>query len=125
MPSLHLLQKCELQHFHHTQASAQRANIALLIFRPLPAANSASGPGSDSLRAGRGEHHVAGLTSAGGALPDPSKGEKPLEKGAVVAVLAQGKELPFAIGLLQMSTDEIREKNKGIGIDNIHYLGGE
>lgn len=66
-----------------------------------------------------------GLTSAGGRLPDPSAGEKPLEKGSAVAVLAQGKELAVGVGLLKMSTEEIKQAGKGIGVDNIHYIGGE
>ena len=58
-------------------------------------------------------------------MPGAAEGEKDLPEGAVVGILAQGKELPVAVGLLKMSTDEIRKTNKGIGIDNIHHIGGE
>jgi predicted RNA-binding protein (TIGR00451 family) len=37
-------------------------------------------------------------------------------------VLAEGKENALGIGLTKMSRDEIRSVNKGIAIDNIHYL---
>ena len=36
--------------------------------------------------------------------------------------MAEGKQLALGIGLLKLSSKEIRETNKGIGIDNIHYL---
>uniref|UniRef100_V5EGI4 Translation machinery-associated protein 20 n=1 Tax=Kalmanozyma brasiliensis (strain GHG001) TaxID=1365824 RepID=V5EGI4_KALBG len=66
-----------------------------------------------------------GLTSAGGHLPDPSKGEEPLKKGQCVAIKAQGKQEVLAVGVLQMDTEEIRKTGKGIAIDNIHYLGDD
>ena len=28
----------------------------------------------------------------------------------------------MAVGYTQMSTEEMREVNKGIGVDNLHYL---
>ena len=66
-----------------------------------------------------------GLTSAGGRLPDPSKGEKPLPKETVVSIKAQGKEFEVAIGVLKVDTEEIRAKGKGIAVDNVHYLGDD
>lgn len=66
-----------------------------------------------------------GLTSAGGRLPDPSRGEKPLAKDTPVAIKAQGKEYEVAIGILQVDTEEIRTQSKGNAIDNIHYLGDD
>lgn len=66
-----------------------------------------------------------GLTSAGGHLPDPSKGETPLPKGTAVAIKAQGKEYEVAVGVLQLDTEEIRAKGKGIAVDNVHYLGDD
>ena len=66
-----------------------------------------------------------GLTSAGGHLPDPSKGETPLKKGQCVAIKAQGKDEILAVGVMQMDTEEVRKTGKGIAIENIHYLGGE
>ncbi|CAH6719500.1 translation machinery-associated protein 20 [[Candida] jaroonii] len=59
-----------------------------------------------------------GLTSAGGNLP-----EENLEKDRIVTVYAEGKEHALAIGRLLMSSDEIKSKNKGHGIELIHYLG--
>ncbi|WFD25543.1 translation machinery-associated protein 20 [Malassezia nana] len=66
-----------------------------------------------------------GLTSAGGHLPDPSQGEKPLEKGTAVAIHAQGKEYEVAIGVLLIDTEEIRAQGKGVAVDNVHYLGDD
>jgi len=58
-----------------------------------------------------------GCTSPGGRLP-----EQDYPAGTVVAVMAEGKTHALAIGRTTMSIKEIKEKNKGIGIDNIHYL---
>ncbi|SAM73277.1 related to TMA20-Protein putative involved in cytoplasmic ribosome function [Ustilago bromivora] len=66
-----------------------------------------------------------GLTSAGGHLPDPSKGETLLKKGQCVAIRAQGKDEILAVGVLQMDTEEVRKTGKGIAIENIHYLGDD
>lgn len=60
-----------------------------------------------------------GLTSPGADLPD-SPG---LEKDTIVAIYAEGKEHALAIGKLIMSTEDIKSKNKGIGIELFHYLG--
>jgi predicted RNA-binding protein (TIGR00451 family) len=61
-----------------------------------------------------------GLTSAGGWLPEK---EKALEKGQVVAVSAEGKDEICLVGQLKMSTEEMKEKGKGVAIDEGHYLG--
>ena len=66
-----------------------------------------------------------GLVSAGGHLPDPSKGETALDKGRAVAIMAQDKEAALSIGILKESTEEIRAKGKGIVVDNMHCIGGE
>jgi len=58
-----------------------------------------------------------GLTSKGGKLP-----EVDMPKDSIVAVMAEGKQHALAVGRFAMSFSEIREKNKDIGIDNIHYL---
>jgi PUA domain protein len=39
-----------------------------------------------------------------------------------VAIYAEGKEHALAIGITKMSTADIKEVNKGIAVDNIHYL---
>ncbi|KAG0169045.1 Malignant T-cell-amplified sequence 1 [Apophysomyces sp. BC1034] len=57
-----------------------------------------------------------GLTSKGARM------DTDLPNGAVVAIMAEGKENALAVGLLKMSTEDIRKINKGIGCDNIHYL---
>ncbi|KAJ2042372.1 translation machinery-associated protein 20, partial [Coemansia sp. S155-1] len=45
-----------------------------------------------------------------------------IPEGAIVAVMAEGKEHALAIGLTKMSTDDIKSINKGNGIDLIQYL---
>ena len=46
----------------------------------------------------------------------------PCDKGVVVAIFAEGKTHPLAIGKPSMSTSDIKTKNKGIGVENYHYL---
>lgn len=41
---------------------------------------------------------------------------------APVAIYAEGKEHAMAVGLTKLSTADIRAVNKGIGVDNVHYL---
>ncbi|KAL3698883.1 hypothetical protein R1sor_012959 [Riccia sorocarpa] len=57
-----------------------------------------------------------GLTSAGGALDEDVAAEAP------VAIMAEGKEHALAIGFTKMSAKDIKKINKGIGVDNMHYL---
>ena len=45
-----------------------------------------------------------------------------LPKGTIVALHAEGKEHAMAIGEMVMSGLEIKEVNKGIGVNLIHYL---
>eukprot|EP00656_Telonema_subtile_P049632 TRINITY_DN6208_c0_g1_i4.p3 TRINITY_DN6208_c0_g1~~TRINITY_DN6208_c0_g1_i4.p3 ORF type:complete len:140 (-),score=32.13 TRINITY_DN6208_c0_g1_i4:247-666(-) len=57
-----------------------------------------------------------GLTSTGADLPVE------LPEDTVVAVMAEGKEHACAIGVTQMSTNDMLEINKGTGVTSIHYL---
>lgn len=57
-----------------------------------------------------------GFTSPGGDMPVSVGVDQP------VAIYAEGKEHAMAIGLTKMSTDDIKSVNKGIAVDNIHYL---
>lgn len=59
-----------------------------------------------------------GLTSSGAKLP-----EENLEVDTIVTIYAEGKDTALAVGKLTMSTDDIKSKNKGIGIELLHYLG--
>ncbi|KWU41636.1 hypothetical protein RHOSPDRAFT_22610, partial [Rhodotorula sp. JG-1b] len=63
-----------------------------------------------------------GMTSPTGYLP-PSSANIPSD--SPVAVHAYGKEHALAIGLLAMSTDEIRSLNKNIGVENVTFLGDD
>ncbi|CAG8454915.1 2894_t:CDS:2 [Ambispora gerdemannii] len=57
-----------------------------------------------------------GLTSKGARM------EQELPVDTIVGVFAEGKEHAIAIGLMKLSTEQIKKVNKGIGVDNIHYL---
>ncbi|KAF3340657.1 Malignant T-cell-amplified sequence 2 [Carex littledalei] len=57
-----------------------------------------------------------GLTSPGGSLDEEVLEERP------VAIMAEGKEHALAIGFTKMSAKDIKNINKGIGVDNMHYL---
>ena len=46
----------------------------------------------------------------------------PVLENTVVAVMAEGKDHALAIGKTVMSTQDITNKNKGIGVENYHYL---
>jgi len=63
-----------------------------------------------------------GLTSAGGWLPPP---EEELPVGTVVAIHAEGKEHAAGIGLLKMSTEDMKNVNKNVGVETIAYLGDD
>ncbi|ANB13507.1 Tma20p [Sugiyamaella lignohabitans] len=60
-----------------------------------------------------------GLSSKGAWLPD-APGYEP---GQVVTIYAEGKEHALAVGILTMSTEDIKSINKGIGINVVTYLG--
>lgn len=45
-----------------------------------------------------------------------------IEKGVLVALHAEGKEHAMAIGEMAMSGQEIKDVNKGIGVNLVHYL---
>mmetsp|Transcript_1760 Transcript_1760/g.2377 ORF Transcript_1760/g.2377 Transcript_1760/m.2377 type:complete len:183 (-) Transcript_1760:342-890(-) len=57
-----------------------------------------------------------GFTSPGGRI------ETDFPEGTAVIITAEGKEHPLAIGLTKLSTQDLKEKNKGIGVENMHYL---
>ncbi|KAJ5086429.1 hypothetical protein NUU61_007736 [Penicillium alfredii] len=61
-----------------------------------------------------------GLTSPGGRLPDAEHG---LEAGQVVAVTAEGKQEACLVGTLKVGTEEMKNKGKGVVMDEGHYLG--
>jgi len=52
--------------------------------------------------------------------PDASMDE--VEADTPVAIYAHGKEMAMAIGITQMSSADIRNVNKGVGVDNMHHL---
>lgn len=56
-----------------------------------------------------------GLTSAGGHM-DPVPAE------SVVGIFAEGKEHALAIGIATMSSEQIAADNKGIAVENTHWL---
>ena len=56
-----------------------------------------------------------GLTSPGAKMT-------PVPKGTVVAIMAEGKQHAIAVGVTSLSTDDISKINKGVGVENCHYL---
>ena len=63
-----------------------------------------------------------GLTSKGGWLPPD---DAPIPANVPVAVFAEGKEHAAAIGLMKMSSIEIKKVNKNVGVETISFLGDE
>jgi PUA domain protein len=57
-----------------------------------------------------------GLTSAGATIHTEVPADAP------VAIYGEGKEHAMAVGITKMSTEDMRSINKGIGVDNLHYL---
>lgn len=55
-------------------------------------------------------------------LTSPGANMTKVDGDKVVCIMAEGKQNALAIGYTKMSTEEILSKNKGIGVDNIHYL---
>ena len=64
-----------------------------------------------------------GLTNAGGEMPADDGETNGLEKGDGVVIYAEGKELPLAVGVMTMSSSDVRKKNKGNGIQVDHFMG--
>uniref|UniRef100_A0A670I9B7 Malignant T-cell-amplified sequence n=1 Tax=Podarcis muralis TaxID=64176 RepID=A0A670I9B7_PODMU len=56
-----------------------------------------------------------GLTSPGAKL-------YPAAADTIVAIVAEGKQHALCVGVMKMSAEDIEKVNKGIGIENIHYL---
>lgn len=54
--------------------------------------------------------------------PDGDDGSA-LAKGDGVVIYAEGKELALAVGFMTMSSQDIRKKNRGNGIEVSHFLG--
>ncbi|CAG9467107.1 unnamed protein product [Pedinophyceae sp. YPF-701] len=52
--------------------------------------------------------------------PDASMAD--VDEHEPVAVYAAGKQHALAVGFTQMSSQQIREVNKGVGVDNMHHL---
>jgi len=67
-----------------------------------------------------------GFTSEGGTK-DATRSVKTvkLAAGEPVAIYAQDKGSALAIGLVMMSSGDIVTRNKGVAVENIHYLGDE
>jgi len=49
--------------------------------------------------------------------------EDGIPEGTVVAIMAEGKKHALAMGIMKMSSDDIKKINKGIGVDVVTHLG--
>jgi len=56
-----------------------------------------------------------GLTSPGARMTA-------VPENTPVAIMAEGKQHALAVGLTKMSTENITKINKGVGVENCHYL---
>ena len=45
-----------------------------------------------------------------------------LDAGKAVAIMAEGKKHAMGIGILTQSSDDIKEKHKGVAIELIQFL---
>lgn len=63
---------------------------------------------------------VPGMTSKGGWLPDK---EDEAKAGDIVVVEAEGKDEICLIGQLEIGTEEMKAKKKGVAMSAGHYLG--
>ena len=63
-----------------------------------------------------------GLTSAGGYLPPT---DAALPAGTPVAIHAEGKDHAVGIGITKLGTEEMRQVNKGVGVETATYLGDD
>jgi PUA domain protein len=61
----------------------------------------------------------AGITSAGGSIPQALSAETPVQ------IMGEGKELPMAIGVTRQSTDEMKATNTGVGVATLHHIGDD
>ena len=66
---------------------------------------------------------LRGAACACGGLKTPvSELPDGLVPGDPVAIFAEGKDLPMAVGVMTMSTEDIQAATKGFAIEEIHYL---
>lgn len=63
-----------------------------------------------------------GFTSAGGRLPPP---EAALPAETPVAIHAEKKEHAIGVGILKLSTEDIKKVNKGVGVEVVTYVGDD
>ncbi|EME30875.1 Malignant T-cell-amplified sequence 1 [Galdieria sulphuraria] len=57
-----------------------------------------------------------GLTSAGARM------DEELGSNRMVGIFAEGKEHALAVGVTKLSTEDVKNVNKGVAVENIHYL---
>ena len=67
-----------------------------------------------------GGFNAKDLKEGGFSVQELKDADVPAE--AVVAIMAEGKEHACAIGVTTMSTEQIRSENKGIAVENTHWL---
>ncbi|KAJ4488007.1 hypothetical protein J3R30DRAFT_3432772 [Lentinula aciculospora] len=63
-----------------------------------------------------------GFTSKGGYLPPAEEG---LAAGVPVAIHAEGKEHAVGVGITKVGTEEMKQVNKGVGVETVTFVGDE
>jgi PUA domain protein len=93
-------------------------HLKLLLEYPFLLPNCQVDTGAIKFVLGGANIMCPGLTSKGGKLPE-------VEKNKAVAVFAEDKVNPLAIGYTIMTKEEMTKVNKGIGIELVSYLGDQ
>jgi PUA domain protein len=60
-----------------------------------------------------------GITSAGGKIPEPLEVEVPVQ------IMGEGKELPLAVGITRLSTNDMKSINNGTAVTTLHSIGDD
>jgi len=71
---------------------------------------------------GATKHILSGSDIMCPGLTHPNARMDDVKEGAIVAVMCEGKENAAGIGMMTMSTEQVRKENKGIAITNVLHL---
>ncbi|XP_077845660.1 malignant T-cell-amplified sequence 1 isoform X2 [Macaca mulatta] len=117
-PTLRLLHKCKVFYFYFLKFYSY---LLLLIYcisfliDPFILPHQQVDKGAIKFVLSGANIMCPGLTSPGAKL-------YPAAVDTIVAIMAEGKQHALCVGVMKMSAEDIEKVNKGIGIENIHYL---